>query len=179
VATETLLTIEEFDALPIQEGVLYELTEGVLVTIPERLPRHNLARDNLARFLGDFVDERSLGLVFVGTGYQLGPDTVRIPDVSFLPAERLQAIDLDRRIRGAPALVVEVVSPTDLAQDLNQKVRQYLDAGAPSVWVCYPKAREVEVFRADGSRVVRHENEVLEEPEVLPGFSLEVKTIFA
>ena len=179
MSTGNLLTIEEFDALPIKEGVLYELTKGAVVTIPERFPRHNLARDNVARLIGRFVDERNLGHVFVGTGYQLGPDTVRIPDVSFLPAERLQEIDLDKRICGAPALVVEVISPTDLAEDLRQKVEQYIAAGTHSVWVCFPKIRAVDVLRGDRSSFVRHENELLEEPEVLPGFSLEVKTIFA
>jgi len=72
----------------------------------------------------------------------------------------------------------EVVSPTDLAEELTQKVKQYLAAGAKAVWVFYPKTHEVQVFRAHASSLVRREPEILEEPGVLPGFSLDLKAVF-
>ena len=178
MATKTLLTIEQFDQLPIKEGILYELNEGELVTTTEPMPRHNWVRDNVVRLAGNFVEERKLGRVFVETGYQLAPDTVRIPDVSFLPANRVREIDLDKRIQGPPALGIEVISPTDLAEELRQKVEQYLAAGAKAVWVFYPKTREVQVYRADGRSFVRRETETLEEPDVLPGFSHDLKAVF-
>jgi Uma2 family endonuclease len=178
MGTKTLLTIEEFDRLPITEGVLYELNEGELVTVTEPMPRHNWVRDNIAAALRDFAHPRHLGRVFVETGYQLTPETVRIPDISFVPVERMREIDLDKRIQGAPALAIEVVSPTDLAEELTQKVRQYLAAGVKAVWVFYPKTREVQVFRADRGSFARHEPEALEEPDVLPGFSLDLKAVF-
>ena len=178
MATETLLTIQQFDELPIKEGVLYEMNKGELVTMTEPMPRHNRVRDRIARRLGNFVEERKLGEVFLETGYQLTPETVRIPDVSFVSADRVREIDPDRRIQGAPALAIEVVSPTDLAEDLTQKVKQYLAAGAKAVWVVYPKPREVQVFRTDGAIFVRRESETLEEPEVLPGFALDLKSVF-
>jgi Uma2 family endonuclease len=178
MATETLLTIQQFDALPVTEGIHYELNEGKLVTIGERMPRHDFVRDNVAQIAGNFVDTQKLGTVFVGTGYQLTPDTVRIPDVSFVAVDRMREIDLDKRIEGAPALAIEVVSPTDLAEDLTQKVKQYLAAGAKDVWVFYPKPREVQVFCASGEIFVRRESDTLDEPEVLPGFSLDLKSVF-
>ncbi len=178
MATKTLLTIEQFDALPVKEGVLYELSEGETITVTEPMPRHNWVRDNIAAALRDFTHPRRLGRVFVETGYQLTPDTVRVPDVSFVPEERMRGIDLDKRIQGAPALAIEVVSPTDLAEELTQKVKQYLAAGSKAVWVFYPKTREVQVYRAGGGFLVRHEPETLEEPGVLPGFSLDLKVVF-
>jgi Uma2 family endonuclease len=178
MATRTLLTLEQFDKLPIREGILYELNEGEVVTMTEPMPRHNWVRDNIARFAGNFVEERKLGRVFVETGYQLTPETVRIPDVSFIAAGRLREIDLDRRIQGAPELAIEVVSPTDLAEELTQKVKQYLAAGAKAVWVFYPKTREVQIYRADGGSLVRREHETLEDSDLLPGFSLDLSTVF-
>jgi Uma2 family endonuclease len=178
MATETLLTIQQFDELPIKEGVLYEMNKGELVTMTEPMPRHNRVRDRIARRLGNFVEERKLGEVFLETGYQLTPETVRIPDVSFVSADRVREIDPDRRIQGAPALAIEVVSPTDLAEDLTQKVKQHLAAGAKDVWVFYPKPREVQVFRASGEIFVRRECDTLEEAEVLPGFALDLKAVF-
>ncbi|MHB8654235.1 MAG: Uma2 family endonuclease [Terriglobia bacterium] len=178
MGTKTLLTVEQFDKLPEKEGILYELNEGELFTVTEPMPRHNFIRDNIADALKEFVKPRKLGRVAIENGYQLTPGTVRIPDVSFIPADRLRGIDLDRRIEGAPALAIEVVSPTDLAEDLRRKVEQYLATGAKAVWVFYPKSREVQVFRADGGSFVRREHESLDEPELLPGFSLDIKTVF-
>jgi Uma2 family endonuclease len=178
VATTTLLTIEQFDQLPVKEGISYELNGGEVITMTEPMPRHNRVRDRIARLMGNFVEERKLGAVFVETGYQLTPETVRIPDVSFVPAERMREIDLDKRIQGAPALAIEVVSPTDLAEELTQKMNQYLIAGAKAVWVFYPKTREVQVFHPGGTNLIRREPESLEEPDLFPGFSLDLKTVF-
>jgi Uma2 family endonuclease len=178
MATETLLTIQQFDELPVKEGVLYEMNKGELVTMTEPMPRHNRVRDRIARLLGNFVEEKKLGEVFLETGYQPTPETVRIPDVSFVPADRVGEIDPDKRIQGAPALAIEVVSPTDLAEELTLKVKQYLAAGSKAVWVCYPKTREVQVFRAGGEILVRRGSDTLEQPEVLPGFSLDLKAVF-
>ena len=178
MATKTLLTIEQFDQFPDVEGVLYELSEGEVVTITEAMPRHNLVRDNVAHFIGNFVEERNFGTVFLETVYQLTAETVRIPDVSFVPADRMREIDLDKRIQGAPALAIEVVSPTDLAEGLTQKVKQYLAAGGKAVWVFYPKTREVQGFRADGGSFVRREHEALEDHDLLPGFSLDLHSVF-
>ena len=178
MATRTLLTLEQFDKLPIREGILYELNEGEVVTMTEPMPRHNWVRDNVAAALRGFAHSRKLGRVFVETVYQLTPETVRIPDLSFVPEDRMRDIDLDRRIQGAPALAVEVVSPTDLAEELTQKVKQYLAAGAKAVWVFYPKTREVQIYRADGGSLVRREHETLEDADLLPGFSLDLDAVF-
>jgi Uma2 family endonuclease len=178
MATKTLLTIEQFDQLPTREGILHELNEGEVVTMTPPMPRHNLVRDNIAAALRDFTHLRHLGRVFVETGYQLSPETVRIPDVSFVPADRMREIDLDSRIQGAPALAIEVVSPTDLAEELTQKVKQHLAAGAQAVWVFYPETREVQVFRADGGSFVRREHATLEDPDLLPGLSFDLKSVF-
>ena len=178
MATKTLLTIEQFDRLPIREGILYELNEGEVVTMTEPMPRHNWVRDNIAAALREFAHPRNLGRVFLETSYQLTSETVRIPDVSFVPADQMSKIDLDKRIQGAPALAVEVVSPSDLAEELTLKVNQYLVAGAGAVWVVYPKTREVQVFRADGASFIRREHDILEDPDLLPGFSLDLKSVF-
>ncbi len=178
MATKAGLTIAQFDQLPIREGLLYELNEGEVATMTEPMPRHNWIRDNIAAALRDFVHPRRLGRVFVETGYQLSPETVRIPDVSFVPMDRVRGLDLDKRIQSAPAIAIEVVSPTDLAEELTHKVKQYLTAGASAVWVVYPKPREVHVFRAGGESYVRRENETLDNVDLLPGFSLDLKLIF-
>jgi len=58
MGTTTALTIEQFDRLPITEGVLYELNEGEIVTVTEARPRHKWVRDNITRLMGSFGEER-------------------------------------------------------------------------------------------------------------------------
>jgi Uma2 family endonuclease len=142
------------------------------------LPRHNLVRESAARYTGNFVENRHLGRILVETEFVLSENTVRIPDVAFLSSEQMSQIDLDQRIRGAPTLAIEVVSPSDRAEALARKVDQDLAAGAKAVWVVYPKAREVHIFRPGGVIVLRGADAVLEEEEILPGFSLSLAALF-
>ena len=105
---------------------------------------------------------------------------VRRPDVAFIGADRLRGLDFDQVPLPVPDLVIEIVCKNDRADDLLLKVSQYLDAGAKAVWLLYPNTRlayrylpgklEPEVRSANaGDR--------LEEPELLPGFSLALAEI--
>jgi Uma2 family endonuclease len=178
MATKTLMTIEQFEQLPERGDVIYELDEGELISMARPRPRHNLVRESAARHIGVFVRDRHLGRVLTETEFALSEDTVRIPDVAFLTSEQMSRIDLDQVIAGAPTLAIEVVSPNDPAEDLTRRIDQYLAAGSRAVWVIYPKAREVHIFRAGGVTVLRGANAVLEDQEILPGFSLSLTALF-
>ncbi len=181
MATKTLLTIAEFEKLPDKEGVRYELDEGELVEMTFPTPRHNLIAAKIYEVLAGFVRPRNLGMVFPSdTGYILSrrPATMRGPDVSFVREERSSAIDLDHNIERAPDLAVEVVSENDTARDLQKRVRQYLAAGAQTVWVVYPATREVHVFEADASVRRLTAKQDLECSSLLPGFSQPIADLF-
>ncbi len=79
---------------------------------------------------------------------------------------------------GAPDLAVEIVSPSDSAGELEMKVSDYLRNGSSSVWVVYPDSKRVQVFRPDGSGRWYSEDSAIEEPQLLPGFSLLLHEIF-
>ncbi len=179
MGTRTLLTLAEFERLP-DDGTRHELNEGETISMPPPKSGHTLIAQIINEHLTAFAKPVGLGRVLPEAGYLLSsdPPTVRAPDVSFLRAERVRRIDPDRYIEGAPDLAVEVVSPGESAQDLAEKVRQYLAAGAHAVWVVYPKTREVHVFRRSSAAVLT-QNDVLEAPELLPGFSVPVSELFA
>ncbi|MBY0512454.1 MAG: Uma2 family endonuclease [Gemmataceae bacterium] len=77
-----------------------------------------------------------------------------------------------------PNLPVEVVSPTDPADALLVKVREYLRAGARLVWVIYPGVREVHVYLRGGQIRVYFDTDDLDAPDVLPGFGVPVASLF-
>jgi Uma2 family endonuclease len=125
-----------------------------------------------------FAESEHLGIVLEEMDFRPAPDTVRNPDVAFVTPERVTKIDLDRSpIDGAPALAVEVISPTNTAQDMARKTQQYLEAGSRAVWIVQPSLRLVEIHSAKGIRHVR-EPEMLGEESLLPGFSLSLRYIF-
>ncbi|HWX54432.1 MAG TPA: Uma2 family endonuclease [Verrucomicrobiae bacterium] len=156
----------------------YEATEGEPVPDAPGSLAHTGIRDSIAYRLRQFLETNALGEAMVATKFQLSPDTVRVPDVAFVSAEHIEQVDPDRALAVPPALVIEVVSPNDLAAPLIKKVDQYLLAGASAVWVIYPNVREAHIFRADRSlRIVRNQ-ELLVDEKVLPGFSLPLNTLF-
>jgi Uma2 family endonuclease len=175
------MTIAEFERLPSGDGVRYELDEGELVKMTFPKPRHNTITLHIAVLLRDFVKKHSLGVVYPSdTGYVLAraPDTLRGPDISFLTKRRAELVDPDQHIEGAPDLTIEVVSPSDSAEDLNKRVRQFLAAGGHTVWVVYPLTRTVAVFQADGSIRELTGDQAVEAPDLLPGFSIRVRDLF-
>src|SRR5713101_3452339 len=171
---KTLMSVEEFTALP-GDGMLHELNEGELITMPPPRPRHGSCQVAIAAALREFATARDRVTVYIESGYRLTPHTLRGPDVSFVRKSRLQ--DPDEYFDGAPDLAVEIVSPGDDASDLREKIKQYLDAGTSVVWVVYPRSRQIEIHTPDKTIRSLGVEDTLAAPELLPGFQLSVRTI--
>ncbi len=179
-STTTKLTFEEFENLPEREGTLYELDEGELVMEPSPTFLHNRIRDRIAARLSEFVKAHRLGEVIVEMDFRLSAETVRNPDVAFVTAEHLAKIDVERSpVDGAPALAVEVISPSNLAQDTQKKVGQYLSAGTSVVWVVYPSLRLVEVHKPGSIVQVKEPDSLVEEKVFGRKCSLSLKALFS
>jgi Uma2 family endonuclease len=177
------LSFEEFWKLQeaAQDTAIYELDEGELLLTPSPTGWHNIVRYRLRRSLTDFVTANHLGLVLDETDFRLSHNTVRKPDVAFIAEQHVTDFDFHRSpLEGAPSLAVEIISPTNLAQDTLKKVRQYLAAGSKAVWLIYPALRVVEIHDAAGIRDIT-EPEPLQEERVFSGmpFSLPLAALFA
>ncbi len=75
-----------------------------------------------------------IGEVYAGASFVLSPACVRMPDVSFLRSELAAAADPDRMFQIAPDLAIEIVSESESAPDLREKIQDYLDVGTKAVW---------------------------------------------
>jgi Uma2 family endonuclease len=179
MGTKTLLTLEQFLRLP-GDGMQHELNRGELVSTPPPSLQHARIASRIAQALADYVKGKRMGEVLVEAGYRLrGGEApiVRQPDVSFVSAARIRHADQDGWIEGAPELAVEVVSPANTAQDLEDKIEQYLAFGAKVVWVIYPKQRRVRVYRSGGGQTVLDDTSDITEPGLFPGISIPVREI--
>src|SRR5262249_51446842 len=144
-------TLDEFLKLPDRE--LFELVDGQLVVMNSSNLSSLVAGKLLTR-IGTFNEANKQGEVFPADSYfQCFPDLpghARKPDVSFIRLERLPVDWLeDGYFTIAPDLAVEVISPGDRAEDVEEKIREYLSAGVSLVWEIYPQQRVAYVHRAD------------------------------
>ena len=180
MGAKTLITVGDFDRLEEPDELDYELDEGELVVMTKPRPLHNRIAERVFRALDRYLESHPVGEAFIFEYlFVLSPSTKRAPDVSFLRAERAKKIDPNADIPGAPDLAVEVLSPTDTVTAMRRKIRQYFSAGAQCVWIVYPETREVEVWlEAARPQAVLQETDLLEAPDLLPGFALRVSALF-
>lgn len=78
----------------------------------------------------------------------------------------------------APDLVAEIVSTSDTAEVIKEKLTDYFAAGTQVVWLVYPRFKEVEVHTSSRTVRILQAEDVLQEPELLPGFTLKIAKLF-
>lgn len=183
MATKTqLMTADELLRMP-DDGFRYELVRGELRKMAPASHTHGRFEANFIGPLFQHVKANNLGAVYgADTGFKLAsdPDTVRAPDGAFIRRERVEEIgDAPGYWPGAPDLAVEVISPGDTYTEVEEKVFAWLEAGARMVVVLNPRRRSVTVYRSLTDIVVLNENNVLDGGDVVPGWSVPVKDLFA
>jgi Uma2 family endonuclease len=177
-------TATEQDVLRIVEAGdrLVELVDGTLVEKPVGHEESQIAA-NLVFFLISWVRPRKLGAV---TGeaatHRMKRGRVRLPDVAFTSAARMAALPKPRpKIPAiAPDLAVEVLSESNTAAEIKQKLVEYFESGTRLAWIIDPATRSVAVYHAasPGPARVLVETDTLEGESVLPGFSVAVSELF-
>jgi Uma2 family endonuclease len=161
-----------------------ELVDGQIIEMTPAGGTHGWLMLELGTRLRAHVEARGGGVVVAGdVGFVLGlsqdPERVRAPDVAFIATSRLPGGQLPQTfLPGAPDLAVEILSPNDDPVEVQQKVRDYLEAGSRLVWVVAPRPRAVTVYRPDGSARLVRAPAGLEGEDVLPGFSLPLAELF-
>ena len=179
VATRT--TVAELEATSGDDRV--ELIDGVVVPMPPASDWPTSVTATITAMLWHHVHSRRLGRVYSAeAGFVLFPDreTVRVPDVAFVRAERMPQGEARWHFpRLAPDLVVEVLSPTDRASDVLAKVAMYQEAGVPLIWLVDPEAQTVTVLALGQEPVNLTGADTLDGGNVLPDLRIEVAEIFA
>jgi Uma2 family endonuclease len=177
---EKLYTPEDLLTMPDRKN--YELVDGHLVERNVSV-LSSWVGGRMYHILEGFLDDHDLGWAWpADQGYECFPDApgkVRKADVSFIRLERMpEGPTSEGYIYIPPDLAVEVVSPNDLAYEVEAKVLQYLNAGIPLIWVIDPEARTVRIHRRDGSVSWLREKDELSGEDVVPGFRCPVSAIF-
>lgn len=181
-ATTRLMTVEDLERTGAPEG-RWELINGELVEMSPAGEDHGAYGVAVSSPLFGYVFSRRLGRVYgPDTGIVIAddPPMVRVPDVAFVRADRLPADrDRTRFLRVVPDLVVEVISPAESGSEVLAKAMMWLAAGVELLWLVDPATRTVTIFAAGQPPRLLTSDDTLDGAEVVPGFQLPVRDIFA
>ncbi len=159
-----------------------ELIEGKLIRMAPTGYAHGIVEMKLSKKLGRFVEEHDLGQVMtgeVGIFIRRNPDTIRAADVIFISKKRFEQLKSVTYLDVAPEIVVEIISPTDLLQEVTGKIDDYFSIGIDRVWIVDPIHGHATVFRSPTKAIRFADDEELEDQSILPGFKLKLSELFS
>lgn len=177
---QKLMTADELLAMPRGDSRKYELIRGVLV---EKMPTgrpHALVVVMIATVLNLFAGPRNFGEVLAGEpGYllEIGPDTVRAPDVAWVAPGRVPEGTVGYP-NLAPDLAVEVKSPGNSYPEMRRKAEMWLSFGVRQVWNADPEHTTITIYRADVAPVTLGADDTIDGGDLLPGFTAPVWSLF-
>jgi len=161
-------------------GELCELVDGILVAKTMGF-YESLVGAAMIYFLHLYMDTNPIGVVAgADGGCDTLPDRLRKPDASFTSLKRIQSQSEPTRdaLPFAPDLAVEVLSPSNTAAEMNQKLQEYFAAGARLVWYIEPELKTARVFTAVDRWEDIPPGGSLHGRDVLPGFELPLSRLF-
>ena len=164
-----------------EEGVTYELVDGVLVEKPMAFFEASLAAV-LIRLIGNYLQKNRIGRVIAPDAQmQLRSGLVRSPDVSFFASARFPdgRIPKDAIPQVVPDLAVEILSRSNTKREIDRKRREFFRAGTRVMWIVDPDRRSVKVYTSPREFVERMADETLDGGVVLPGFQIRIEDWFS
>lgn len=155
-----------------------ELRDGKVVVMSPCGSYAEAVTTGLIGRLEPFVRERKLGFVFGSSGgFKLPNGDIVGPDVSFVSRDLMRSVPR-RFAQVVPNLAVEVKSPSDRIRELEEKLSMLRDQGSQATLLIDPDARTVTLDFIGGERRVLIDENVIELPGLLPGWSMRVSELW-
>jgi Uma2 family endonuclease len=177
-AVKTLFTFEEFERMEEKPGK-QELIHGELIELPPPELKHQKISRRTFKPLDVAVEQAQargealgLGVTYYETGCKFPDDTYLTPDVSVTHAGQPEG----KYLESAPAIAVEILSPSNTAKLMDAKMKIYFEFGALEVWRVNHKKRTFAIYTLEGSQVIGEDGAVT--TPLIPGFSLRVADVF-
>jgi Uma2 family endonuclease len=163
----------EADYVALPDEPRCELLYGRFVLMTSPVVRHQEVLIRLARLLLDFADRNRGRAIIAPMDVRLADHSVVQPDLIYVSSERSSVIHA--RIRGAPDLLVEVLSPTTARRDLGEKLRLYAESDLREYWVVDPVGGTFEFLVNDGGAFrVRLADSEIYRSEAIPGLEIDL-----
>jgi Uma2 family endonuclease len=150
-----------------------EWVDGQLVEKTGMTLKHGRIQAKLATYWRNYKDDHKLG----GEVYTEAPcrtnKQARRPDVAYLTAELLAQFGDSNVLPQSFPLIAEIISPTDLAEEVFAKANEYLESGCQEIWLVLPDSQWIVVITGQ-QRLLFTKGEVVSTQTILKGFSVAV-----
>jgi Uma2 family endonuclease len=183
IPKEKWMTIDDLLLMP-DDGNRYEVIEGELFVTRAPNYDHQAVITNLAILIGAYLKQNPIGSVVVGPGVIFSKFSGVIPDLIFLTHKTRKKVLSGGKLKGAPELAIEIVSPGAASNRRDRVAKRNLFGkyGVQEYWIVDYKTRTVEVYALE--QKILQLVAKLNEPDVLtstvlPGFTCKVAAIFA
>ncbi|MFO0810562.1 MAG: Uma2 family endonuclease [Gemmataceae bacterium] len=177
-------TATEADLLNIVERKVgrCELVERTLVEKPIVGQKAEFLAALIVELIGPYVRRHRLGRMSGSQGLmRMSGGNVRMPDAGFVSTAQLrQWREREPAVmQTAPALAIEVLSPSNTRAEMAQKRREYFASGSQLVWEIDPRRKTAAVYTSPTKKTTLTEGETLDGGDVIPGFTLPLAELFA
>jgi Uma2 family endonuclease len=177
-------TYADYKAWELDEGERYELIGGEAYAMSAPNDFHQAISFELSRQFGNFLHDKPCKARAAPYDVRLffkedeSDDTVVQPDLSVLCDEKKRGYEGGR---GAPDLIVEILSPSNTSEEYVRKFNLYLEAGVREYWVVAPESKTVQVFVLDNGayKGTVYNSTATVSSQVLPGLSVTLTGVFS
>ncbi len=161
---------------------LFEVVDGQRLELKPMGAHEVLLASALFEFLAPYARQQKLGQVVSEMLFVLDAtrDLKRRPDLAFVsyPRWRESTPGREDAWNAVPDLAIEIISRSNTAETVDDKIVEYFQAGVRLVWVIFPNTRRVYVYQSSREASVLEADQELDGGDVLPGFRLRIQSLF-
>ena len=176
-------TYDDFVLFP-DDGKRHEIIDGEHYVTPSPNTKHQVVAGNLHMAVGTYLRSQPIGAVFLAPfDVVFSHFDVVEPDLLYISKAR-RSVLTEMHVRGAPDLVMEILSPGTRKTDEITKRGLYEGAGVQEYWIVDPALETIKIYRrsddafALAAELFAEQQDVLTSP-LLPGFAVSLREIFA
>ena len=182
--TDSLFTYADYRDWELAEGERYELIYGEAFAMAAPGERHQLVLGELFAQFHAYLKGKPCKVFPAPYDVRLFyreddcDDTVVQPDITVVCDEKKRG---GEGCRGAPDLVVEILSPSNSASEMGRKFRLYRNAGVREYWVLSPEDKVLGTYRFDGNVIHFRSYTATDKADagIFPGFAADLEPVFA
>jgi Uma2 family endonuclease len=171
-------TLEEFLVWEPNDGFKYEWNDGEIIKT-EKMKKKHLALIRRLQQLFFHTISFTKGAAFIMeqdvmlTGIQM-----RRPDLAYFSGEQIDN-SLTSEEDPIPAFLIEIVSPSDDAEKVEEKLAEYFKSTVQVVWHVYPENQVVYVYTSRKSVKICTDDDICSASPVVPDFEISVNELLA
>ena len=140
------LTYKEYKTFPDNDGIRKEIIEGELFMTPAPSIKHQIVSQHLFVILYNYIKKNGFGKIFYAPCDIVFSDiNIVQPDLIFISKKNYEILT-DLNIKGAPDLLIEILSPSTKENDRIFKKQIYEKFGVKEYWIVDPENESVEIW---------------------------------